>query len=88
MKRDALRYKAWKIQFSWIEGNLFTGRRTSMNVREAVLTVDETQTSLLEQGPSLIERANRTAAARRACGAAPDNRSRRRHFGRAIALPL
>ena len=34
-----------------------------MNVREAVLTVDETQTSLLEQGPSLIERATRTAAA-------------------------
>ncbi len=32
-----------------------------MNVREAVLTVDETQTSLLEQGPSLIERAARTA---------------------------
>lgn len=34
-----------------------------MNVREAVLTVDETQTSLLEQGPSLVERAARTAAA-------------------------
>lgn len=34
-----------------------------MNVREAVLTVDETQTSFLEQGPSLIERAARTAAA-------------------------
>jgi acyl-CoA dehydrogenase len=34
-----------------------------MNVREAVLTVDETQTSLLEQGPSLIERATRTSAA-------------------------
>ena len=33
-----------------------------MNVREAVLTVDETQTSFLEQGPSLIERAARTAA--------------------------
>jgi len=32
-----------------------------MNVREAVLTVDETQTSFLEQGPSLIERAARTA---------------------------
>jgi acyl-CoA dehydrogenase len=32
-----------------------------MNVREAVLTVDETQTSLLEQGPSLIERTARTA---------------------------
>ncbi|QPF91630.1 acyl-CoA dehydrogenase family protein [Bradyrhizobium commune] len=32
-----------------------------MNVREAILTVDETQTSLLEQGPSLIERAARTA---------------------------
>lgn len=34
-----------------------------MNVREAVLTVDEMQTSFLEQGPSLIERADRTAAA-------------------------
>lgn len=34
-----------------------------MNVREAVLTVDETQTSFLEQGPSLVERAARTAAA-------------------------
>ena len=34
-----------------------------MNVREAVLTVDETQTSFLEQGPSLIERAARTAVA-------------------------
>ena len=34
-----------------------------MNVREAVLTVDDTQTSFLEQGPSLIERAARTAAA-------------------------
>lgn len=33
-----------------------------MNVREAVLTVDETQTSFLEQGPSLVERAARTAA--------------------------
>jgi len=33
-----------------------------MNVREAVLTVDEAPTSLLEQGPSLIERAARTAA--------------------------
>ncbi|MGY3510322.1 acyl-CoA dehydrogenase family protein [Bradyrhizobium lupini] len=33
-----------------------------MNVREAVLTVDETQTSFLEHGPSLIERAARTAA--------------------------
>ncbi|EHR06478.1 acyl-CoA dehydrogenase family protein [Bradyrhizobium sp. WSM471] len=32
-----------------------------MNVREAVLTVDEAQTSFLEQGPSLIERAARTA---------------------------
>ena len=29
---NALRYDAWKIQFSWIEGNLFTGKRTSMNV--------------------------------------------------------
>ncbi|MBR1129585.1 acyl-CoA dehydrogenase family protein [Bradyrhizobium iriomotense] len=34
-----------------------------MNVREAVLTVDEMQTSFLEQGPPLIERAARTAAA-------------------------
>ena len=34
-----------------------------MNVREAVLTVDETQNGLLEQGPSLIERAAQTAAA-------------------------
>jgi acyl-CoA dehydrogenase len=34
-----------------------------MNVREAVLTVDETQTSYLEQGPSLVERAARTATA-------------------------
>ena len=34
-----------------------------MNVREAVLTVDETQTDLLERGPSLIERAARTATA-------------------------
>jgi acyl-CoA dehydrogenase len=34
-----------------------------MNVRAAVLTVDETQTSFLEQGPTLIERAARTAAA-------------------------
>ncbi|MFK4652344.1 acyl-CoA dehydrogenase family protein [Bradyrhizobium sp. 2TAF36] len=34
-----------------------------MNVREAVLTVDETQTSFLEHGPSLIERATRTATA-------------------------
>ncbi|MCK1366782.1 acyl-CoA/acyl-ACP dehydrogenase [Bradyrhizobium sp. 40] len=32
-----------------------------MNVREAVLTVDETQTSFLEHGPSLVERAARTA---------------------------
>lgn len=32
-----------------------------MNVREAVLTVDETQANFLEQGPSLIERAARTA---------------------------
>ncbi|WP_426612158.1 acyl-CoA dehydrogenase family protein [Bradyrhizobium sp. McL0616] len=32
-----------------------------MNVREAALTVDETQASLLEQGPFLIERAARTA---------------------------
>ncbi|MCW2023640.1 UNVERIFIED_ORG: acyl-CoA dehydrogenase [Bradyrhizobium japonicum] len=32
-------------------------------MREAVLTVDETQTNLLEQGPSLIERVARTAVA-------------------------
>jgi len=29
---NALRYGPWKILFSWIEGNLFTGKRTSMNV--------------------------------------------------------
>jgi len=29
---NALRYNAWKIEFSWIEGNLFTGRRTANNV--------------------------------------------------------
>jgi len=29
---NALRYNAWKIEFSWIEGNLFTGKRTSANV--------------------------------------------------------
>jgi arylsulfatase len=29
---NALRYGPWKIEFSWIEGNLFTGKRTSMNV--------------------------------------------------------
>jgi arylsulfatase len=29
---NALRYDRWKIHFSWIEGNLFTGRRTSANV--------------------------------------------------------
>jgi len=29
---NAIRYNAWKIEFSWIEGNLFTGKRTSMNV--------------------------------------------------------
>ncbi|HWY88092.1 MAG TPA: arylsulfatase [Gemmataceae bacterium] len=29
---NALRYGPWKIQFSWIDGNLFTGKRTSMNV--------------------------------------------------------
>ena len=29
---NALRYGPWKIQFSWIEGNLFTGKRTSMNI--------------------------------------------------------
>lgn len=32
-----------------------------MNVREAVLTVDDAPTSFLEQGPSLVERAARTA---------------------------
>jgi arylsulfatase A-like enzyme len=29
---NALRYGPWKIEFSWIEGNLFTGKRTSSNV--------------------------------------------------------
>jgi arylsulfatase len=29
---NALRYNAWKINFSWIEGNLFTGKRTSANL--------------------------------------------------------
>jgi arylsulfatase A-like enzyme len=29
---NALRYGPWKIEFSWIEGNLFTGKRTNMNV--------------------------------------------------------
>src|SRR5450432_4349882 len=29
---NALRYDAWKLHFAWIEGNLFTGRRTSANV--------------------------------------------------------
>jgi arylsulfatase A-like enzyme len=29
---NAIRYNAWKIEFSWIEGNLFTGKRTSSNV--------------------------------------------------------
>jgi arylsulfatase A-like enzyme len=29
---NALRYDAWKIHFAWIEGNLFTGKRTSANV--------------------------------------------------------
>jgi arylsulfatase len=29
---NALRYGPWKIEFSWIEGNLFTGKRTSANV--------------------------------------------------------
>jgi arylsulfatase A-like enzyme len=29
---NALRYGPWKIEFSWIEGNLFTGKRTSNNV--------------------------------------------------------
>ena len=30
---NALRYNAWKIEFSWIEVNLFfTGRRTANNV--------------------------------------------------------
>jgi len=26
------RYGPWKIEFSWIKSNLFTGMRTSMNV--------------------------------------------------------
>ena len=29
---NAIRYNDWKIHFSWIEGNLFTGKRTSANV--------------------------------------------------------
>jgi arylsulfatase A-like enzyme len=29
---NALRYDQWKITFSWIEGHLFTGKRTSANV--------------------------------------------------------
>ncbi len=29
---NALRYDRWKIHFSWIEGNLFTGKRTTANV--------------------------------------------------------
>lgn len=27
-----MRYGPWKINFSWIEGNLFTGKRTSANI--------------------------------------------------------
>jgi arylsulfatase A-like enzyme len=29
---NALRYNDWKIEFSWIKGNLFTGQNQSMNV--------------------------------------------------------
>lgn len=29
---NALRYDNWKLHFAWIEGNLFTGKRTSGNV--------------------------------------------------------
>ena len=29
---NAMRYGPWKINFSWIEGNLFTGKRTSANI--------------------------------------------------------
>jgi arylsulfatase A-like enzyme len=29
---NALRYNAWKINFAWIDGNLFTGKRTTANV--------------------------------------------------------
>jgi len=29
---NALRYNDWKIEFSWIKGNLFTGRSETMNV--------------------------------------------------------
>jgi arylsulfatase A-like enzyme len=29
---NALRYGNWKIHFAWIEGNLFSGKRTSANV--------------------------------------------------------
>ncbi|MDN3277403.1 acyl-CoA dehydrogenase family protein [Frankia sp. RB7] len=49
-----------------------------MNVREAVLTVDETQASLLE-GPSLIERAARTATVAAADADAVDRDARFPH---------
>lgn len=29
---NAIRYNAWKISFAWIEGHLFSGKRTSANV--------------------------------------------------------
>jgi hypothetical protein len=29
---NALRYEQWKIHFAWIEGHLFSGKRTSANV--------------------------------------------------------
>jgi len=29
---NAIRYNDWKIHFAWIEGNLFTGKRTGDNV--------------------------------------------------------
>ena len=29
---NALRYNDWKISFAWIEGHLFSGKRTSANI--------------------------------------------------------
>jgi acyl-CoA dehydrogenase len=50
-----------------------------MNVREAVLTVDETQTGFLEQGPSLVQRAARTATVAAADANAVDREARFPH---------
>jgi hypothetical protein len=33
---NALRYNDWKIHFAWIEGHLFSGKRTSANVPQVV----------------------------------------------------